>query len=188
MAEKNTIARPYAEAVFELAREAGALDAWSDALSLAAALMAGGQVADFLANPVLSDEERLKFVTDLVSSAADGTRGLLDGSDRRGTNFLKLLIENNRIDVLPEIAEHFEARKAEVENVVDVTVTSATALGEAQKEAIANALRKRLGRQIRLETELNEDLIGGAVIRAGDVVIDGSLRARLQGLANALTA
>lgn len=188
MAEKNTIARPYAEAVFELAREADTLDAWSDALALAAALMADGEVADFLANPVLSDEERLKFVTGLVASAAAGTPGLLDGSDRRGTNFLKLLIENDRIDAMPEIAEHFEVLKAEIENVVDVTVTSATALGAAQKEAIANALRRRLGRQIRLETELNEDLIGGAVIRAGDVVIDGSLRARLEGLANALTA
>jgi len=188
MAEKNTIARPYAEAVFELAREANALDSWSDALALAGALTADGQVADFLANPVLSEEEQLKFVTGLVAGAADGRPGLLGGSDRRGTNFLKLLIENDRIDVLPEIAEHFEALKAEIENVVDVTVTSATALDDAQKEAIASALRKRLGRQIRLETELNEDLIGGAVIRAGDVVIDGSLRARLEGLANALTA
>lgn len=188
MAEKNTIARPYAEAVFELAREADALDAWSEALGQAGAVMADGQVADFLGNPVLSDEERLKFVTGLLSSAASGAHSLLDGSDRRGTNFLKLLIENDRVEVLPEIAEHFAALKAEVENVVDVTVTSATALGDVQKEAIADALRKRLGRQIRLETELNEDLIGGAVIRAGDVVIDGSLRARLEGLANALTA
>ena len=186
MAESNTIARPYAEAVFELAREAGTLEAWSGALGLASELMADGQVAEFIANPSLSDGERLEFVTGLLSSA--GPAGLLDGSDRHGTNFLKLLIENDRIDVLPEIAEHFEILKAETENVVDVTVTSAAPLDEAQKQAIANSLRKRLGREIRLETELDEDLIGGAVIRAGDVVIDGSLRARLEGLANALTA
>ena len=187
MAEKNTIARPYAEAVFELAREAGALDAWSEALRVASALMADGQVADFLASPALSDDERLQFVTGLVASA-DGRQSLLDGSDRRGTNLLKLLIENDRIGVLPEIATHFEALKAETENVVDVTVTSAAPLSEADRQAIATALRKRLGREIRLDTKLDEELIGGAVIRAGDVVIDGSLRARLEGLASALTA
>lgn len=186
MAENNTIARPYAEALFELAREAGTLEEWSSALGLASELMVDGQVAGFLANPSLSDDERLEFVTGLASSA--GHAGLLGGDDRHGTNFLKLLIENDRIDVLPEIAEHFETLKAETENVVDVTVTSAAALDEAQKRAIANSLRKRLGREIRLETELDEDLIGGAVIRAGDVVIDGSLRARLEGLAHALTA
>lgn len=186
MAEKHTIARPYAEAVFELAREAGALDAWSEALALAGDLMADGQVAGFLASPSLSDDERLQFVTGLASSA--GRSGLFDGGDRYGTNFLKLLIENDRIDVLPEIAAHFETLKAETENVVDVTVTSAAPLDDSQKQAISNALRERLGREIRLETELDEDLIGGAVIRAGDVVIDGSLRARLEGLASALTA
>lgn len=187
MAEKNTIARPYAEAVFELARDAGALDAWSDALQVASALMADGQVAEFLAHPALSDDERLEFVTGLVASTG-GKSGLLDGSDRRGSNFLKLLIENDRIGVMPEIAEHFEVLKAETENVVDVTVTSALPLTDAQHQAIEAALRKRLGREIRLDTELDEDLIGGAVIRAGDVVIDGSLRARLEGLAGALTA
>lgn len=186
MAEKHTIARPYAEAVFALAREAGALERWAAALGLAGDLMADGRVAEFLSSPSLSDDERLKFVTGLASSA--GGSGLLDGSDRYGTNFLKLLIENDRIDVLPEIAAHFETLKAETENVVDVTVTSAAPLDDSQKKAIAAALRERLGREIRLETELNEDLIGGAVIRAGDVVIDGSLRARLDGLANALTA
>jgi F-type H+-transporting ATPase subunit delta len=187
MAENNTIARPYAEAVFELAREAGALDAWSDALEVAGRLMADGRVAEFLGNPSLSDDERLRFVTGLVASAA-GRQSLLDGSDRRGTNFLKLLIENDRVGVMPEIAEHFEGLKAETENVVDVTVTSAAPLDDAQRQAITTALRKRLGREIRLDTELDEDLIGGAVIRAGDVVIDGSLRARLDGLASALTA
>ena len=187
MAENNTIARPYAEAVFELAREANALDSWSDALGIAGALMADGQAADFLANPALDDEERLEFVTGLVARAAGG-RTVLDGSDRRGTNFLKLLIENDRIGVLPEIAAHFETLKARTENVVDVTVTSAAPLDNAQRQAIATALRRRLGREIRLETETDENLLGGAVIRAGDVVIDGSLRARLEGLESALTA
>jgi F-type H+-transporting ATPase subunit delta len=97
------------------------------------------------------------------------------------------LLENRRTGVLPEIAEHFEALKAEVENMVDVVVTSANPISDKQKETIGKALRERLGRDVSIETEIDEKLIGGAVIKAGDVVIDGSLRARLEGLANALT-
>jgi F-type H+-transporting ATPase subunit delta len=87
---------------------------------------------------------------------------------------------------MPEIAEHFEALKANIENTVDVTVTSATALSGAQQKEISAALQTRLGRTVNLETEIDETLIGGAVIKAGDVVIDGSLRARLDSLTNAL--
>ena len=97
------------------------------------------------------------------------------------------MLENGRIAVLPEISEHFEALKAKVENSVDAIITSAAPLNAAQEKEIASSLRKRLGRDVRITTEIDETLIGGAVIRAGDVVIDGSLRARLEGLANALT-
>lgn len=185
MADNNTIARPYAEALFELARAAKSLDAWSESLEVASAVMADGRVAKFLANPSLKDQQRLEFLTSLIRTAGD-ENSLLAGNSKEGRNFLKLLLEYGRIDVLPEIAEHFATLKAEVENTVDVTVTSATALDEAQKSEITRALKTRLGREVRLETELDENLIGGAVIRAGDVVIDGSLRSRLQGLATAL--
>lgn len=186
MADNNTLARPYAQAAFELAGEHGNLDLWSEALILAGDVMADGRVAKFLANPKLSDKQRLDFLHGLFRTAG-GEKSILSGGNKAGTNFLKLLLEYERAAVLPEISEHFDALKAAVENTVDVTVTSATALNDAQKQAIAAALRKRLGREVRLDTELDEDLIGGAVIRAGDVVIDGSLRARLKGLANALT-
>ena len=99
---------------------------------------------------------------------------------------MKLLLENGRAAVLPEIGSHFEALKAQVENSVDATVTSASALSKEQVQEIASALKQRLGRDVKVETKIDENLIGGAVIRAGDVVIDGSLRARLDGLANAL--
>jgi F-type H+-transporting ATPase subunit delta len=187
MAENNTIARPYAEAVFELSREAGNLDAWSQALEIAAVVMADGRVAEFLANPALSDDGQLSFLTGLFGTAGSAD-GILAGGTKEGRNFLKLLLENGRIAVLPEVAQHFEALKAEVENTIDVTVTSATELDEAQKRAIVEALRKRLGREVRLEAALDKGLIGGAVIRAGDVVIDGSLRSRLRSLSQALTA
>ena len=186
MADNHTIARPYAEAVFELARSAGTLAQWSAALGGAATLLADGQVAKFLANPSLADAKRLRFMQDLVRAADEGS--LLAGGSREGTNFLKLLIEYDRVAVLPEIAEHYDALKDEVENTVDVTVTAASELNESQRQAIAAALKERLGREVRLETRLDENLIGGAVIRAGDVVIDGSLRSRLEGLSNALIA
>ena len=183
MADNNTIARPYAQAAFDVAREAGELGTWSESLTTAVELLADGTVADYLSNPALSDDRRLEFLTGLFESAG---ANLLSGGNARGTNFLKLLLEYGRVAVLPEIAEHFETLKAQIENTVDVTVTSATALSEAQQQQISQALEARLGRSIKLEAEVDQNLIGGAVIKAGDVVIDGSLRARLEGLSNAL--
>lgn len=183
MADNNTIARPYAQAVFELAHESGELAAWADSLRVAAALLADGQVSGFLSDPALNDERRLEFLTGLFGNAK---ATVLAGSDRKGRNFLKLLLEYRRVNVLPEIAAHFEALKANIENTVDVTVTSASALSNAQQKQISTALQARLGRNINLDTEIDENLIGGAVIKAGDIVIDGSIRARLEGLATIL--
>ncbi len=187
MADNNTIARPYAVAAFEVASEGGDLARWSAALDTAAELLADGQVVTFLGNPSLTAEQRLQFLAGLFAVAGSGD-SVLAGGDDKGTNFLKLLLEYGRVSVLPEIAEHFGALKANVENTVDVTVTSAAPMSDVQQQAIAKALQKRLGRDVRLRTEIDESLIGGAVIRAGDIVIDGSLRARLDGLTNALIA
>jgi len=184
MADNNTIARPYAQAVFELANESGDLAKWSAALDVAGELMADGQVVAYLGDPAFNNGQRLEFLTGLFDKA--GAK-MLAGQDKRGTNFLKLLLEYRRIGVLPEMAAHFEALKADVENKVDVVVTSASPISDKQKDTIGKALRERLGRDVNIETEIDENLIGGAVIKAGDVVIDGSLRARLEGLATALT-
>ncbi len=183
MAENNTIARPYAQAVFEVASESGTLVEWSESLDVAGPLLEDGQVAEYLSAPSLNDAKRLQFLTELFASV--GAK-LLAGGDQKGTNFLRLLIENGRVAVLPEIAERFDELKAKIENAVDVTVTSAVPVSAERQQEIATALKAKLGREIRLETKIDENLIGGAVIRAGDVVIDGSLRARLDGLANAL--
>jgi len=187
MVDNHTLARPYAAAVFEVANESTGLAKWSEALGVARDLLGDGQVAKFLGNPALTDEERLSFLVDLFASAG-GKASILGGGNKQGTNFLKLLLEYGRVSVLPEIADHFDALKAKVENTIDVTVTSAAPLSAAQQKTIAKALTDRLGREVNLTTETNENLIGGAVIRAGDVVIDGSLRSRLEGLANALIA
>ena len=187
MAENHTIARPYAQAAFEIASDSKSLDKWSEALGVARDLLGDGQVTRFLANPKLTDKERLSFLTELVASAG-GKTSILAGGNKHGTNFLKLLLEYERVAVLPEIADHFDGLKAIVENTVDVTVTSAAPLSAAQQKTIVKALKERLGREINLATEIDENLIGGAVISAGDVVIDGSLRSRLEGLSNALTS
>jgi F-type H+-transporting ATPase subunit delta len=187
MADHNTIARPYARAAFEFAGEHKDLSAWAAALDAARNVLADGQVVKFLGDPKLSDEKKLEFLAGLFQ-LADGNESVLGGGNEQGTNFLRLLLEYGRVSVLPEIAGHFDALKAAIENTVDVTVTSAAKMGAAQEKTVVAALEKRLGCNVNLSTEIDENLLGGAVIRAGDVVIDGSLRARLEGLANALTA
>jgi F-type H+-transporting ATPase subunit delta len=186
VADNNTVPRPYAQAAFDVAQETNALAELSESFAAAKAIMADGQVADFMSRPKLTDEQRLGFLQGLFATVvADGS--VFAGGSEHGTNFLKLLLENDRVAVLPEIADQFEALKADVENTVDAVITSASPLSTAQQQEMAAALKRKLGREIRVSTELDENLIGGAVIRAGDVVIDGSLRARLSGLANALT-
>jgi F-type H+-transporting ATPase subunit delta len=185
VADNNTIARPYARAAFELASEKGDLAKWSEALTAAKEVLTDGRAVKFLAHPTLTDEQKLSFLNDLFK-AAGGKASILAGGSKEGNNFLKLLLEYGRVAVIPEILQHFEALKANIENTVDVTVTSAAPMSAAQKKAVAAALKERLGREVQMETEIDESLIGGAVIRAGDVVIDGSLRSRLEGLSNAL--
>lgn len=186
MADNNTVARPYAQAAFEVAQETNALAELSESFAAARVLLEDGQVAEFLATPSLTDKERLGFLQDLFARAV-GEGSVFAGGSRHGTNFLRLLLENGRVVALPEIAEQFEALRAKVENTVEAVITSAVPLSEAQQQEMAATLRERFGRDVNITTKIDEDLIGGAVIRAGDVVIDGSLRARLDGLANALT-
>ena len=186
MADNNTIARPYAQAIFDLAQENNALDLWADGLEVAKSILADGAVIEFLSKPELLRKQKLDFICDLFS-AFEQQSSLFLGEDKLATNFLKLLIENDRVSILPDVAEHFNVLKSNVENSVDVTVTSAVPLDEDQKIAISEALKKRFSREIHMQTEIDETLIGGAIIRAGDVVIDGSLRSGLSGLANVLT-
>lgn len=183
MADNNTIARPYAQAAFDVARATGALADWSASLQTAGALFEGGTLAEYLGNPSLGEAKQLDFLSGLFDKA--GAK-VFAGGNTQGTNFLKLLLEYDRADVLPEIARHFESLKDIVENTIDVTVKSAAPLSDKDKQQYVAALEKRFGRKVELTTEIDEQLIGGAVIRAGDVVIDGSLRARLESLANAL--
>lgn len=176
MAEKVTVARPYAKAAFELAREQGDFARWSNILAAAAAVVQDPRVARLLSNPRVQPSELI----DLIAAASG------DALNESGRNFLNTLAHNRRLSVLPQVAAHFEELRAEVENVADVHVTSAAELDAPQRERLSLALRKRLKREIRLHCAVDAALIGGAIVRSGDFVIDGSLRGRLQRLMSAV--
>lgn len=173
MSQALTLARPYARAAFGIARDEGSFAAWSQALGFAAQVAADPRVAGILANPKLSDDEA---VTLLASPGAGETVA----------RFLRMLSENRRMELLPEIAGLYEELRHEAERVVKAKVTSAAALPDAELESIRAALRTRFGREVELDTAIDESLIGGAVIDAGDVVIDGSLKGKLARLQAAL--
>ncbi|MEM9688862.1 MAG: F0F1 ATP synthase subunit delta [Pseudomonadota bacterium] len=184
--DNNTVARPYAQAIFEVAQDKGLLDEFSASLTAGRDMLSDSQLNDFLATPSLTDTQRLEFLQSVFAKAV-GESTVFAGGSQQGSNFLKLLLENGRVSVLPEIADQFDTLKSNIENKVDVVVTSATTLSDQQVAEISTALSSRLGRDVSIETKIDESLIGGAVITAGDFVIDGSTRARLEGLASALT-
>jgi F-type H+-transporting ATPase subunit delta len=174
MAEKATVARPYARAAFSYASERKDFARWSELLSAAAAVVRDQRVAKLLNNPKVSAAQLVELIADVAGSKLN----------EQGANFLNTLATNRRLHLLPEIHEMFEILRAEVENIVDVRVTSATALNDAQRERLANALKKRLKRDVRLHCDVDASLLGGAIVRSGDLVIDGSLKARLERLAS----
>jgi F-type H+-transporting ATPase subunit delta len=172
MAEKATIARPYARAAFEHARERQALGAWSQLLAAGAAVAATAGAEALFGNPRVG----AAALVDLIAAVA-AESGVAVGAD--GRNFLAVLAHGHRLAFLPEIAAQYEARRAEVENTIDVEVTTALALEPAQRAALEAALARRFGRKVRLEERVDAALVGGAIVRAGDLVIDGSLQGRL---------
>jgi F-type H+-transporting ATPase subunit delta len=182
MADSSTVARPYAKALFDLASAAGNLPAWSAALGAAAAVVGDTSAKRALANPALDDSRR----ADLVGSVVGQIQGGELLTTPQGKSLLGLLAENDRLTALPEIAAQFDALKAQAENKVKVTVTSAVSVDDALAAQIKRALEHKLGRAVELTLEVDAALIGGAIIRADDMVIDGSVRARLQRLTDAL--
>jgi len=170
------LARPYARAVFELANSNGKLQKWSDHLALMAAVVSNDTMKALLSNPRLGKNEAGAL---MIRACGDE---LGDGS----VNLLNMLAENGRLAQLPMIAALFNRFRDDAEGTVEAEVISAMPLSEAQKSAIAKALKRRLGRDVQLNCSVNEDLVGGAVIRAGDLVIDGSAVEHLRQLSSAL--
>lgn len=175
MSEALTLARPYARAAFSIARDAGgdAMASWSQALGFAARVAADAQVAALLGNPRLADDDAVALLSP-------------DGAGDLFASFLALLADNRRLVLLPEISGLYDELRAEAERVVRATVTSALELAPGELDTIKAALERRFGRDVEIETAVDASLIGGAVIDAGDVVIDGSLRGKLSRLQAAL--
>ena len=188
MSQSLKLARPYARALFALARDGGSdggtadgrgiIASWSRALGFSAQVAADPRVASLLGNPKLTDADAVTLL-----SPADAQDG---GADVAYGRFLAVLAENRRLGLLPEIAGLYEELRADAERVVKARVTSATALPASELDTITAALKQRFGREVEVETAVDESLIGGAVIDAGDVVIDGSLRGKLARLQAAL--
>lgn len=177
MAESATIARPYAEAVFRLAKNKQALEPWSDHLALLAAVARNPQIQAVIGNPKLTAGQ----VEALVLSICD------QRLDEQGRNLVRVLIENRRLALLPEIQELFEALKAQQEGTVEATVMSAFALSDDELKALIQRLESKYKRQVKAQVKVDPELIGGVKVEIGDEVWDASVRAQLDAMAFALT-
>lgn len=176
MSELSTLARPYAEAVFRMAQGENDLAGWSSRIETLAAIVSDAQAARLIADPAVSADR----VAGLIIDVAGASLG------ERGANFVKVLAENGRLTVLPEIGVQFETLKANAESTVEATITSAQELTQAQIDELVAGLKARFNRAVTVQVAVDAELIGGAVIAIGDQVIDGSVRGRLQRMSFAL--
>ena len=178
MAETTTLARPYAKAAFEVAKQDGALDQWSKMLALTAAVTGQDSVGSVLKDPSLSAEQ----ISNAFIAVCE------DKLNDKGQNFIRLLAENKRLVLLPDVSELYEILKANQEKSVDVEITTAFEISPDITQKLAESLKLRLEREIKLATKVDQSLLGGAVIRAGDTVIDSSVRGKLTKLAESMNS
>ena len=174
--EATTIARPYAEAIFAHADEKDNLELWHETLTFLSSVIEDEAFSELVGNPLIDQQA----MSELLLEVAGGR------VTEEGGNLIRLLVQNRRLYVLPEIKALFEELKADKEKVMAVHVTSAYVLKPAQEKLIADALKAKLGRDVTITSEKDAELIGGIHIRAGDMVIDGSVRGKLQQLSNEL--
>lgn len=178
MAELMTVARPYAKAAFEVAREQGHVAEWADMLSVLANVMGDDKLSQAMKSPALNSKEKANVLADICGEVVT----------EQGKNFVASLAENNRLALLPAISALFNQFKLNFEKAVDVNLTSAFDITTEQEKAIAASLGKKLDRNVNLTTETDASLIGGVVIRTGDLIIDGSVRGKLAKLSEAINS
>lgn len=176
MAELRTLARPYAKAAFKAAQEHSQLAEWSEVLTIAGQVTANEEIRQLLANPGLEEQKKAELILDCADGKVTEQIG----------NFFTVLAENRRLALLPEIAALFNIYRADLERTVDIEVTAAFELTDEQQQKLTQALSKKLERQVSLAASVDKSLIGGAIIRTGDLVIDASVRGKLTKLADAL--
>ncbi len=177
MTTSTSLARPYAKAAFEIAKEQSAFSEWGERLYFSAHVSSHNGVAQILRNPRLTAKERADVFIEMSDNRFDDTFKSL----------IRLLAENNRLALIPEIAGLYEQYRAEAERTIKVKVRSAVALDEEQRIRMKNALSKKLERNVELECEIDASVLGGAIIQAGDLVIDGSMRNKINRLGDALS-
>ena len=176
MAEPSTVARPYAEAAFKLAQGSNALAKWSEMLAALASVSKDSRVRAAVGDPNLSDAKVAGLFISILSLTGDGE------------NFVRVLAENGRLGLLPEIHEQFDALRNEREGVIEAEVVSAFELSKPQLADLVERLEKKTGKKVKAKVQLDKELIGGVKVVMGDKVIDGSARAQLGALENALKA
>jgi F-type H+-transporting ATPase subunit delta len=182
MTELATTARPYARAAFAIAGAASQLAEWSAFLSRAGVVVQDPQALPLIGNPRVPLSELVDF---LLQIATHGKPSAEQALQRR--NFLQLLADNRRLKLLPEIAAQFEVLRSEAERIADVEVTSAQRLSAEQAKQLQVVLERRLGLTVRLHPQVDKSLLGGAIVRYGDFVVDGSLRGRIERLGAAMS-
>ncbi|MEJ2345459.1 MAG: F0F1 ATP synthase subunit delta [Gammaproteobacteria bacterium] len=165
MAEQTTVARPYAQAVFQRAVETNRLPDWTDTLQFIAAVAADDSMRQLIESARFTKSELAQLFIDVCG----------DRIDIEGANLVRVLAENGRLELLPEIAAVYEVLRAEAESTIDAEMISAYPVSDEQRDQVARALSTNLGRKVNLHTSTDAGLLGGAIIRAGDMVIDGSL-------------
>lgn len=176
MAEELTLARPYAEAVFKLAREKGNLDTWSGALDFMSAVASDPDMARLIGNPKITSGQ----LAELFKSVGAGQL------DADALQFVGVLVDNGRVALLPQIRELFKHLKEEHEGVLDAAVSSAFPMSDEQRDSLVQDLERHFKRRVKATVSVDPDLIGGVRVVLGDVVIDASVRAQLEQMAAAL--
>ena len=177
MADYTTLARPYANAVYQLAVASSSVDSWTEALGMMAAVASDDAMKKVLANPSLGKEQK----GEIFSSVLDGKL------NEQQKNLVNLMAENGRLSIMPDVAEQFEAYRAQVEGKIEAEVTSAFPLSSEQESAITSTLKNKLGCDVSITSSTDESLIGGVVIKAGDTIIDASIKSQLAKLATSLS-
>lgn len=175
MAEPSTLARPYAKATFEAAKAASNVAAWSQSLATLAAVSLEEKVQSLLVNPASTASQKVEMIVNVAPEEGAMVK-----------NLLSALAEQNRLTLLPEVSEQVEKFRADEEQSVNVTVSSAFALNAKQEDRLKEKLKTKLGRDVQLVTEIDKSLIGGVIIRTDDLVIDGSVTGKLTKLAEAM--
>ena len=176
MTDFTTAARPYANAVYDLARETASQDSWSDALANLAAVISDNAMRPLLDDPETSQQQKAELIIQILG----------DRLNQQQHNLVKLMAENGRLKIMGDVQQQYEVARAAAENKVEAEVVSAFALSDEQKDQLVSTLKNKLGCDVSLTATVDESLIGGVVIKAGDTIIDASMKSQLESLALSL--